>query len=75
MTIIGLLYICGMKEKRKVTLGKQVSETQFCFISDPGLTHACSVAQLCLTLRPHELQHARPPIHHQLLEFTQTYVH
>ena len=27
------------------------------------------------SLWPHELQHARPPCHHQLLEFTQTHVH
>ena len=27
------------------------------------------------SLRPHELQHARPPVHHQLPEFTQTQVH
>ena len=27
------------------------------------------------SLRPHELQHARPPVHHQLPEFTQTHVH
>ena len=27
------------------------------------------------SLRPHESQHARPPYHHQLLEFTQTHVH
>ena len=27
------------------------------------------------SLRPHELQHARPSVHHQLLEFTQTHVH
>ena len=32
-----------------------------------------SVAQLCLTLRPHGLQHARPPCH-QLLELAQTLV-
>ena len=32
--------------------------------------------QLCLTLQPHEPQHATPPcVHHQLLEFTQTHVH
>ena len=30
-----------------------------------------SVAQSCPTLRLHELQHARPPLHHQLPEFTQ----
>ena len=34
-----------------------------------------SVAQLCPTLRPHESQHARPPCHHQLPEFTETHVH
>ena len=27
------------------------------------------------TLQPHGLQHARPPVHHQLPEFTQTHVH
>ena len=27
------------------------------------------------SLWPHESQHARPPIHHQLLEFTQTHAH
>jgi len=26
-------------------------------------------------LRPHEPQHTRPPVHHQLWEFTQTHVH
>ena len=32
------------------------------------------VAQLGPTLQPHGLQHARPPVHHQLLEFIQTHV-
>ena len=27
------------------------------------------------SLRPHESQHTRPPVHHQLPEFTQTHVH
>ena len=27
------------------------------------------------SLQPHELQHASLPVHHQLLEFTQTHVH
>ena len=27
------------------------------------------------SLRPHGLQHTRPPVHHQLPEFTQTHVH
>ena len=30
---------------------------------------------MCDSLRPHELQHAWPPRHHQLPEFTQTHVH
>ena len=34
-----------------------------------------SVAQLCPTLQSHEWQHTRPPVHHQLPEFTQTHVH
>ena len=27
------------------------------------------------SLQPHESQHTRPPVNHQLLEFTQTHVH
>ena len=27
------------------------------------------------SLQPHRLQHARPPVHHQFPEFTQTHVH
>ena len=27
------------------------------------------------SLQPHELQHARPPVHHQLPDFTQTHIH
>ena len=37
--------------------------------------HFSSAARACPTLRPHELQHSRPPVHHQLLGFTQTLVH
>ena len=33
------------------------------------------VAVVSDSLRPHGLQHARPPVHHQLLQFTQTHVH
>ena len=35
----------------------------------------CSVAELCLILRPHELQQARLPVLHYLPEFAQTHVH
>ena len=38
-------------------------------------TQFSSVAQSCLTLWPHGLQHTGLPVHHQLLEFTQTRVH
>ena len=34
-----------------------------------------SVAQSCLTLRPHESQHARPPCPSPTPEFTQAHVH
>ena len=45
-----------------------VASTQF------SLVHfSCSIVSD--SLQPHELQHARPPCHHQLLEFTQTHVH
>ena len=48
--------------------------------------HYCIFITLCLSvqfsrsvvsksLRPHELQHSRSPVHHQLLESTQTHVH
>ena len=38
-------------------------------------TQFSSVAQLCLTLWSHGLQHARLPCHHQLPELAQTHVH
>ena len=40
-----------------------------------GENQFSSVIQSCLTLRAQGLQHARLPVHHQLLEFTQTHVH
>jgi len=40
-----------------------------------GENQFSSVVQSCLTLRAQGLQHARLPVHHQLLEFTQTHVH
>ena len=45
----------------------------------PMETTSCSVqfsrSVVPDSLRPHESQHARPPCHHHLLEFTQTHVH
>ena len=41
--------------------------------------YTCSVQLRCSvvsdSLRPHESQHARLPVPHQLLEFTQTHIH
>ena len=34
-----------------------------------------SLSVMSNSLRPHESQHTRPPVHHQLPEFTQTHVH
>ena len=34
-----------------------------------------SLSVVSNSLRPHGLQHSRPPFHHQLPEFTQTHVH
>ena len=34
-----------------------------------------SLSVVSNSLRPHESQHARPPCHHHLPEFTQTHVH
>ena len=41
-----------------------------CF-SSVQFSHSVMSDSLC----PHGLQHARPPVHHQLPEFTQTHVH
>ena len=35
----------------------------------------CPVPELCLTLRPHGLQDARPPCPHRLPKFAQVHVH
>ena len=44
------------------------------FLSSIRSDHiSCSV--MSDSLQPHESQHARPPFHHQLPEFTQTHVH
>ena len=43
------------------------------FMTDPSV-EVSSVSQSCPTLRPHGLQHTRPPVHHQLPEFIQNHV-
>ena len=49
--------------------GNDILET----FSDNSIQFSHSV--MSDSLRPHELQHARPPCHHQLPEFTRTHVH
>ena len=53
-----------MRESREQCLPRLQGSVQF-----------SSVAQSCLTLRPHESQHMSLPVHHQLQEFNQTHVH
>ena len=53
-----------------ICLGKKNSRHQ-----QKGNVQFSSVAQSCPTPRPHGLQHARLPVHPQLLELTQTHVH
>jgi len=54
-----------------------ILQGEFFTTGPPGKPYSvqfsCSVVSN--SLRPHELQHARPPVHHQLPEFTQTHVH
>ena len=44
-----------------------------CDIQTPSVQFSCSV--MSDSLRPHESQHTRLPVHHQLPEFTQIHVH
>ena len=43
------------------------------FLNCSSVLFSCSLVSD--SLRPHELQHSRLPVHHQLLEFTQTHIH
>ena len=57
------------------------AETLFCLCYEPqNLVQLLSSVQssrsvVSDSLRPHELQHARLPVHHQLPDFTQTHVY
>ena len=46
----------------------------FCSAVDRALI-CCAIAQSGPALRPHELQHARLSVHHQLPELAQTHMH
>ena len=54
-----------------------VHRIQFPMLSDgvsfSSVQFSCSV--MSDSLQPHELQHARPPVYHQLPEFTQIHIH
>ena len=52
-----------MLHKRQLSIFRKDSSVQF------------SHSVVSDSLQPHESQHARPPCHYQLPEFTQTYVH
>ena len=62
------------KQPRRPLTDEWIRKT--CYIHTMGCSvQVSSVAQSCPTLQPHESQHARPPCHHHLPEFTQTLVH
>ena len=58
-------------------LGKCLSSTTMCLgCHSPAFSQFSSVTQLCLTLRdPMDCSMPGFPVHHQLLEFTQTHVY
>ena len=68
-------------ERRKVVCWENVSLLQFYkAYTHPLESHLFSSVQfnrsvMSDSLRPHGLQHPGFPVHHQLLEFTQTHVH
>ena len=49
------------EESEKVGLKLNIQKTKIMASSPISSVQFSSVAQSCLTLRPHELQHARPP--------------
>ena len=68
------LFIGNLKVARVITLSS-VSLHAFPYIVQKNLVQFSSVAQLCLTLRPHGLQHARLPCPSPTPELAQTHVH
>ena len=65
------------KEIKGIQIGKE--EVKLSLFADDMILYISSVqfnrSVVSDSLRPHESQHARPPFHHQLLEFTHTHVH
>ena len=62
-------WTCGLQNCKTVFLLFKLCNLRYLIMD------CCLVAQSCLTLRPHGLQHARFPVHHHFLELTQTHVH
>ena len=58
---------------------QNVGRSPLCYTGEPCylsmLRMFSLVAHLCPTVWIHGLQHARPLVHHQLLEFAQTHIH
>jgi len=62
------------EESEKAGLKLNIQKTKI-MSSSPISSVQFSHSVVSDSLRPHELQHARPPVHHQLPEFTQTHIH
>ena len=59
----------------KFQLWKWVDSSDLTYINMTISSVQFSRSVMSNSLRPHEPQHARPPVHHQLPESTQTHVH
>ena len=62
------------EESEKAGLKLNIQKTKI-MASGPIRSDQISRLVMSDSLRIHESQHARPPCHHQLPEFTQTHVH
>ena len=60
---LGQNYNCSLSARKNKEVGGKVSSVQF------------SRSVMSDSLQPHGLQHPRPPVHHQLPEFTQTQIY
>ena len=65
-------YCSVLKLRDFARCGKRYFQISF-NVGFSSVQFSCSV--MSNSLRPHELRHTRPPVHHQLPEFTQTHVH
>ena len=63
MQVHRCMHVCVRERETEGDYNASISSVQF------------SRSVVSDSLRPHESEHARPPCHHQLPEFTQTHVH